>query len=75
MLGAENAITWADLTSVFASITGQFTVPNMVGVIAGALGVSIVFCFMWFGIKKGMAIIKSAINSGTLSTGGKARRR
>lgn len=75
MIGAETGITWTDLTSVFASITGQFTVPNMVGVVAGALGIAVVFCFMWFGIKKGMAIIKSAINSGTLSTGGKARRR
>jgi hypothetical protein len=75
MIGADTPITWADLTSVFSSITGQFTVPNMVGVVAGALGIAVVFCFMWFGIKKGMAIIKSAINSGTLSTGGKARRR
>jgi hypothetical protein len=75
MIGADTPITWADLTSVFSSITGQFTVPNMVGVVAGALGIAVVFCFMWFGIKKCMAIIKSAINSGTLSTGGKARRR
>lgn len=75
MIGADTPITWADLTSVFSSITGQFTVPNMVGVIAGALGIAVVFCFMWFGIKKGMAIIKTALNSGTLSTGGKARRR
>lgn len=75
MLAADTPITWADLTSVFSSITGQFTVPNMVGVVAGALGIAVIFCFMWFGIKKGMAIIKSAINSGTLSTGGKARRR
>lgn len=68
-------ITWSDLTSVFSSITSQFTIQNMVGVIAGALAIAVVFCFMWFGIKKGMAIVKSALNSGTLSTGGKARRR
>ena len=29
MIGAENAITWADLTSVFSSITGQFTVIEL----------------------------------------------
>lgn len=69
------AITWTDLTSVFTAITAQFSIASMVGVIAGALGIAVVFCFMWFGLKKGMAIIKSAINSGTLSTGGKARRR
>lgn len=75
MLGEVTPITWADLTSVFSSITSQFTVPNMIGVIGGALTVSIAFVFMWWGLKKGMSIISSAMNSGRLSTGGKSKKR
>lgn len=75
MLGEVTPITWADLTSVFTSITSQFTVPNMIGVIGGALTIAIVFVFMWWGLKKGMAIIRSAMNNGTLSTGGKSKKR
>lgn len=76
MLGMiGEATTWADLTSIFTTVTGQFSVANMVGVISGALGISVVFSFMWFGAKKGMAILRTAINNGALSTGGKGRRR
>lgn len=71
----DTGVTWSSLTSIFTAITGQFTIANMVGVIAGAMGIAVTFAFMWFGVKKGLAIVKSAINSGTLSSGGKARRK
>ena len=53
LLGEATAITWADLSSVFSEITGQFTIANMVGVLKGAFGIAILFVFFWFGIKKG----------------------
>lgn len=75
MLMAETPITWTDLVSVFTSLQSQFSIPNMVGVIGGALTIAIVFVFMWWGLKKGMSIIRTAMNSGTLSTGGKSKKR
>ena len=75
LVGAESTVSWSDLTSVFSAITGQFTIPNVIGVLAGAMGIAITFVFMWFGVKKGLAIVKNAINSGRMSSGAGGRRR
>ena len=75
LLGEATAITWADLSSVFSEITGQFTIANMVGVLKGAFGIAILFVFFWFGIKKGLAIVNPSINNGTMASGGAKRRK
>lgn len=75
ILAEATTVTWSSLSSFFTAITNQFTVANVLGVLAGAMGIAIVFVFLWFGIKKGLAILKPAMNSGTLSSGGGRRRR
>lgn len=75
LVGEATSVTWANLTDVFTAITNQFTIANIIGVLAGAMGIAIAFVFMWFGVKKGLAIVKSAINSGKMTTGAGGKRR
>lgn len=66
MLAETTAVTWSDLSSIFTAITSQLTVSNIVGVLAGAVGIAIGFVFMWFAYRKGKSIITSAFKKGSL---------
>lgn len=74
LLGEGTAIAWSDISSVFSNITSQFSVASIISVLGGAFGIAIGFVFMWFGIKKALAILKPAINGGSISSGGGKRR-
>lgn len=66
MLADATVVSWSDLSSIFTAITTQITVANIVGVLAGAVGIAIGFVFMWFAYRKGKAIVTAAFKKGSL---------
>lgn len=62
-----NSVGFADIQSILTSVTTQFSVANIVAVIAGILGITTAFVFLWWGVRKAYR----AIIAGT--TRGKAK--
>lgn len=62
-----NSVGYSDISSILTTVTTQFSVANIVAVIAGILGVTTAFVFLWWGVRKAYR----AIIAGT--TRGKAR--
>lgn len=66
---AEPAATMApigydEISSILTSVTSQFSVSNIVAMIAGILGVTVVFVFLWWGVRKGFKAITKAATRG-----------
>lgn len=64
ILADATTITWSSLSSVIDAVTSQISTTNILGVLAGAIGISIGFVFMWWGIRKGVRMILDAAKSG-----------
>lgn len=69
ILFAEPAATMApigydDISQILTSVTSQFSVANIVAMIAGILGVTVVFVFLWWGVRKGFKAITKAATRG-----------
>lgn len=62
----EGATTlgWSDIASILEPVTNQFSVPTIVGIIVGILGISTAFVFMWWGVRKAYSVIMSAVTKG-----------
>lgn len=67
LLHEGNSVGFSDISDILSSVTTQFSVANIVAVIAGILGVTTAFVFLWWGVRKAYR----AIIAGT--TRGKAR--
>lgn len=65
--GGSTLLGFSDLTSVFTEITKQFSVTTILGVIAGLVGICIVFAFMWWGVRKGISKVMAAVKKGRVS--------
>lgn len=59
-------MTFATFEPVVSAITGVLKFDTMLSIIAGALGVSLVFVLSWWGIRKVVKIIKSGVFKGKL---------
>ena len=57
-------IGYDDISSILTSVTSQFSVANIVAMIAGILGVTVVFVFLWWGVRKGFKAITKAATRG-----------
>lgn len=57
-------IGYDDISSILTSVTSQFSVSNIVAMIAGILGVTVVFVFLWWGVRKGFRAITKAATKG-----------
>lgn len=55
---------WA---GVITTLTGQFSVENIVPVITTAASAAVVLAFMWWGIRKVVKIIMAAFRKGRVS--------
>lgn len=62
--GASQVVTWSDLSSIVTAITSQFSVSTIVAVIAGIVGASIGFVFLWWGARKAYSKITKAAKRG-----------
>lgn len=57
-------IGYDDISSILTTVTSQFSVANIVALIAGILGVTVVFVFLWWGVRKGFRAITKAATKG-----------
>ena len=60
--GATDA--WAGIIN---SLTGQFSVEQIVPVVTTALAAAVVLAFFWWGVRKVLRIIMSAFRKGRVS--------
>lgn len=58
------AVTSDQIIGVLSGLTEQFSVANIIALIAGIIGFCIVFVFLWWGVRKGFRAAMSAIKSG-----------
>lgn len=61
------SVGFSDIQSILTTVTQQFSVANIVAVIAGILGITTAFVFLWWGVRKAY----SAIIKGTTRGRGK----
>ena len=55
------------IMSILEAITGVFSSSQIVAMIAGILGVSMTFVFLWWGVRKGAKVVIRAVKSGKFS--------
>ncbi len=60
-------VGWSDVSSIMSAITSQISVTSVVGVIAGALGISVGLAFVWWVARKGVRTLMSAFRKGKVS--------
>lgn len=60
-------MTTTQLQSILTSLTGVIDVTTIIGFLAAIIGVSAVFVLMWFGVRKGVRSVMSAVKKGRLS--------
>lgn len=67
--------TAADWSSVITNVTSNFSVANIVAVLASVVAAGIVFVFLWWGVRLAFRSIMGAVKNGTLSINSGRRRR
>lgn len=61
---SPTTVTASDWASVITDVTTQFSVANIVGVISAMVVAGIGFVFLWWGVRKGLRSIMSAVKRG-----------
>ena len=64
---AAAGVTSSTIMDILNAITQQFSVTQIVAMIAGILGVSMAFVFLWWGVRKGAKVVIKAVKSGKFS--------
>lgn len=59
-------MTFATFEPVINAITSGLSFSSLIGIIAGALGVSLVFVLSWWGLRRAVKIVRSAVFKGKL---------
>lgn len=57
-------ISISTIQSILDTVTTQFSVSNIVAMIAGILGVTVAFVFLWWAVRKGFRAIVAAATKG-----------
>lgn len=57
-------ISISTIQSILDTVTTQFSVSNIVAMIAGILGVTVAFVFLWWAVRKGFKAIVAAATKG-----------
>lgn len=65
--GGTTTVTTATIMDILTAVTSVFSVAQIVAMIAGILGVSMVFVFLWWGVRKGARVVIRAVKSGKFS--------
>lgn len=63
-LTTTETVSSSTIMDILTAITSQFSVTQIVAMIAGLLGVSMTFVFLWWGVRKGSKMVISAVKSG-----------
>lgn len=61
------AITTADFQSIIDALTAQISVSTVVTVVAVGMATAVGFVFMWWGVRKLVRMIMSAVKKGKAS--------
>lgn len=61
------AITTADFQSIIDALTAQISVSTVVTVVASGMAAAVGFVFMWWGVRKLVRMIMSAVKKGKAS--------
>ena len=64
---ADTTVSADTIMSILDAITAQFSLSQIVAMIAGILGVSMAFVFLWWGVRKGASVVFRAVKSGKFS--------
>lgn len=59
-----SSIGFSDISDILTAVTTQFSISNIVAMIAGILGVTVAFIFLWWGVRKGYKAIIRATTRG-----------
>lgn len=62
--GGSTTVSTSTIMDILTAVTSVFSVSQIVAMIAGLLGVSMTFVFLWWGVRKGSRIIIAAVKSG-----------
>lgn len=62
--GSGTAVTSDTIMDILKAVTNVFSIQQIVAMIAGILGVSMAFVFLWWGIRKGARSIMAAVQRG-----------
>lgn len=57
-------ISISTIQTILDTVTTQFSVSNIVAMIAGILGVTVAFVFLWWAVRKGFKAIVAAATKG-----------
>lgn len=63
-MATPEPITVTTIQSILDTVTTQFSVSNIVAMIAGILGVTVAFVFLWWAVRKGFRAIVAAATKG-----------
>lgn len=72
---AAGTVKPTDWANIITGVTGQFSVANIVAVIASVVAAGIGFVFLWWGVRIAFRSIMGAVKNGTLSINAKRGRR
>lgn len=62
--GETTAVSASTIMDILTAITSTFSITQIVAMIAGILGVSLTFVFLWWGVRKGAKVVMAAVKSG-----------
>lgn len=63
-MATPEPISISTIQTILDSVTTQFSVSNIVAMIAGILGVTVAFVFLWWAVRKGFRAIVAAATKG-----------
>lgn len=75
VLASESTPSASDWASVITAVTSQFSISNIVAVLASVVVSGIGFVFVWWGVRLAFSSIMGAVKNGTLSINSRRRRR
>ena len=64
LFSSDPGVTFSTISSILSAVTAQFSLTNIVSMIAGILGVTMAFVFLWWGVRKGYKAIIRATTRG-----------
>lgn len=63
----ETTVSYNSFSSLLETIQGQISVSSIIGVLAGILGACVGLVFMWWGLRKVVAMLMAAFRKGKMS--------
>ncbi len=64
LTGEVTTVGWSSISDVITAVTNQISIPTILSVLTGAIGISITFVFLWWGVRKGIRVILNGAMKG-----------